>query len=256
MIPATGATSITLTLQGRAIFNGAFPADTANSLYGDFGVFSMGFGPNGAAQPSTISRSDPSVIIRRGDWGVYQVANDGGDPSPTPFMRGAAPGVYDAATFSFSRGMRFLFPIQVPENPPFPNAPGPVFPVDGIALANGEWNTAGNMTSFNLLRGDFQSTTPQARNLMDPAGGPAWMDLYRIQIDTLTPVILGAGGFTVDFNGWLRAAGQSSLVGGNWTMTGGAAPPSSAAIGFIAVPTPSAVALLALAAVATRRRRA
>lgn len=120
-------------------------------------------------------------------------------------------------------------------------------------MANGEFNAAGNLTNFNLLRDDFQNAAFQTRETS--ATDPAWMDLYRINLVDARGLVAGGTDLQVVFSGWLRSAGQSQRVGGSWTMTGGASVLSSTTIGFGLVPTPGAAALLGLGGLVVGRRR-
>lgn len=245
-----GATSVEISLQGRAIYAGAFPADVTGSngpRYGNFGIFSLGFGPNGAAQPSTITRTGSlgASSLERGNWGNFLDS----DSVPTGDLRGAAVGDYQGTSVgTFRRGFRFFNNTTAALN----NATGNG---TGGDLANGEFNAAGNLTNFNLLRDDFQNAAFQTRETS--ATDPAWMNLYRINLVDARGLVAGGNDIQVVFSGWLRSAGQSQRVGGSWTMTGGASVQSSATIAFgvVPIPTPGAAALLGLGGLIVGRRR-
>lgn len=250
---AAGATRVELTLQGRAIFNGTFPADVtgANPVrYGNHGIFSLGYGPNGATQPSAIVRTGNTTgtSFERGLWGNFQtgVDPDTEEPIMSGDLRGAAVGSYNSSTFVFRRGFRFFNNTSSALN----NATG-----NGTAgdNANGEFNAGGNLINFNLLRDDFQASASQQRETS--ATDPAWMDLYRTNLVDPRGLVLGGQDIAVGFSGWLRAAGQTARVGTSWTMTGGASVQSSTSVSFGIVPTPGAAALLGLGGLIAGRRR-
>jgi MYXO-CTERM domain-containing protein len=257
---ANAATSISLTLQGQAVFNGSFPASSGSTIYANYGIFSLGFGPAGPTSPSTITRSGfgaATTTLERGNWGSYTSNGDTTqDPPVDPVtvgpLRGAAPGNFNAngngGTGSFTRGFRFFSGTSAALN----NATGNGNSGDN---ANGRFDASGNLTDFNLLRDDFQSGVRQFRDNATTVANQVWFSLYRITLTSHTPIYLDANGTaTVTFNGFLRAGVSSQLVGSSYTMNGGDSV-SSTAVARFAIPTPGAAAVLGLAGLAAGRRR-
>lgn len=259
---ATAATSISLTLQGQAVFNGSFPASSGSTIYANYGIFSLGFGPAGPTAPSTIVRNavTPGLTLglERGNWGSYTSNGDTTqDPPVDPVtvgpLRGAAPGNFNAngngGTGSFTRGFRFFSGTSAALNNPTGNG-------NSGDNANGRFDASNNLTDFNLLRDDFQSGVRQFRDTATAVANQVWFSLYRITLTSNQPIYLDPQGVnTVTFNGFLRAGVSTQLVGSSYTMNGGDSVSSSVIGRFSPVPTPGAAAVLGLAGLAAGRRR-
>lgn len=278
-VPATGATSFVLTLQGRAIFTGTFPASSSSALFGNLGIFSIGFGPGGATQPTTITRTSGGVTtsLARGTWGSFTssgaaavVDPDTGDiitpavpPTTVGPFRGATPGNFSATANGgnggFTRGFRFF------GSPTTSALDSATSNGNGNDDANGRFGTDGNLSLFNLLRDDFQTGIRQGlitnQTTGSEAGTPNWMNLYRVEFTSAVPLTVDASGtVTVDFAGYMRASDSTRLVGSSWTMNAGTTASgaqsilTTAQVRF-AVPTPGAAALIGLGGLAAARRR-
>ena len=255
-IPEGGATRITLTLQGRAIFGDWTPQDGVSpngSLVrqGNFGIRQMGYGSGGVLQPSVIRSSD-GTTIERGAWDFY----DPDEGHSTVY--GASPSEWNTARQRFDYGMRGTMGLY------FTDAPtGDIWEA---MTPNGGFDGPNTLENIDLSRSDFQMPGMQPRNLTDPSGGPLWLSLYRVDVLTLTPVVLGGEDVTVEFDGYLVAATYALNIGGSVWALGTPAhdanqprPHSGALVGFSfatgSVPGPGGAAVLVLAGLAGLRRR-
>lgn len=255
-IPDGGATRITLTLQGRAIFSGWTPQDGhspngSQVRQGNFGVLTLGYGSAGATQPSVI-RSTEGTTIERGAWDFY----DPDEGHSTVY--GASPSVWNPARQRFEYGMRGSTGDY------FTDAPtGDIWEA---ATPNGGFDGPNVLSNIDLLRSDRQSSGMQTRNATDAAGGPAWLALYRIDLVTASPVTFGGDEVLVDFDGYLVGATYALNYGGNSWAIGSplhtlaeSRPHSSVSVGFSfasgSVPGPGGVTVLVLAGLAGLRRR-
>ncbi|MGH7134043.1 MAG: hypothetical protein ACREJO_19125 [Phycisphaerales bacterium] len=255
-IPDEGATRITLTLQGRAIFSDWTPQDGTSpngSLVrqGNFGIRQLGYGSGGASQPSVI-RSTEGTAIERGAWDFY-------DPEEGhSTVYGAAPSVWNPARQRFDYGMRGTMGLY------FTDAPtGDIWEA---MTPNGGFDGPNVLENIDTSRSDFQTNGMQPRNLTDPLGGPLWLSLYRVDVLTATPVIFGGDDVTVEFDGYFVAATYALNIGGSVWALGSAPhslsqprPHSDALVGFTfatgSVPTPGGVSVLVLAGLAGLRWR-
>lgn len=268
-IGAGGATLVSLTLQARVTYLAPLPENTSTRRWGNFGIWGLGYGPAGAQQPATITFDGP-VSLRRGDWGVYSGIDENGEAVSTEFMRGAAPGVFTADPFSLRFGMRnFGPPAQTTSaiNDATGNGPGQLDRSNGFFLPDG------SMTQLDMIRADYANSTgphplwsnPAAGLNVDPIdGGAAWQDIYRIGLVSDLPMVVGEGGVTVSFHGWLRPMIGTGLVGGNlWSAIPGGTSMSTgtqyelavAMMQFGLVPSPAGAALLGLAGLVVAHRR-
>lgn len=251
-----GASRVVLTLQGRADLGGWAHGDgTINGglavRQGNFGLLSLGYGAEGAAQPATI-RSSEGTSLERGAW----LTSNAEDEAVTVY--GASPGVWDPARGAYLNGMRFSGSEPIADTPTGNAGPLPQF--------NGRFAAPNVLTEINLLRTDVGTNFVPARNLTDPSGGARWNDLYRVVLVTDAPVVLGGDDVVVDFSGYFRAATYAvNWTAGQWQLGSPAhgpdapQPAGSATIGFSfvggGVPGPGGACVVALAGLAGLRRR-
>jgi MYXO-CTERM domain-containing protein len=268
-IPATGATAIVLTLQGNVSF-GTFAANTSSIRYGNFGISALGFGPGGATDFASITRSGnfAGTAFERGSWGSFVSAGDNSDPDnpvpPTVYgqYRGAAPGTFNGTNNGgngdFARGFRFWNNTDGHLDDATGNVigPGGNSPLTGTGngsgnSANGFFNAGGDLINLNLARTDISAGS----NTFGLSSNTAYVDLYRVLITSTTPMIPGGSDLTINFNGFLRGGWNRSQSGSQWLINSTPSVAAAAGISFGLVPTPGAAALVGLAGLAAGRRR-